>query len=842
MELKEYQLNAIRTVKNYLNILKAEVDDFLELKEVKPKIASKINFANEAWDSLKLKKYNNKHNGLGEIVPSFCLKVPTGGGKTLLATYSIDLINTHYLRKQTGFVLWIVPTSQIYNQTIESLKNRNHPYRQKLDMSSGGRTLIIEKTDRFTPQDINENLVVMVLMLQSSNRRTKEALKMFQDSGGYTEFFPPEDNIYEHQKLIEDCPNLDYFDEIHSLFPSRQVKTSLGNVLRVLNPIIIIDEGHKAYSTGAQNTILGFNPKIIVELSATPKKESNILVNVSGLDLDREEMIKLDLNIINKSSGDWKDTVLATVQKRDELEAQANKYRKSTGKYIRPISLIQVERTGSNQRDGNHIHSEDVKEFLLKQCNISPDEIAIKSSEKDDIEGIDLLSEDSSIRYIITKQALQEGWDCSFAYTLTILAKSSSETALTQLVGRILRQPYAKKTGVQDLDESYVYCYQQESGKVLESIRNGLKMEGMGDLSNRVTGLSEGNDDANNEVQQKIKIRDQFKEEKGKIFLPKFFYEQENRGWRPVNYEIDILSRIDWDEIRLDKLKELKLAINEKMKDEVFKVGITDESDLVNRYDYQEEIINNTEIDLSLMSRQISDIVPNPWIAFEISKNVTNMLIEIYDNNVINANISYVLEELKNLLEKEKNRLAQIIFYELIDSNRIKFILEERKASIPNFNHRVGKNEKRLVRSNGEPIEKSLVEPVVDSEFNTLEKSFALCLDTHEKLLWWYRNIERVDYSIQGWRKQKIYPDFIFTDIKPKKDIDFSTVYVMETKGDHLLGNEDTIYKEDIFKLCNELGKKTSWNALGLEFKDKEFVFHLVSQEEWKKRLHSLLN
>src|SRR5690606_33865098 len=115
--------------------------------------------------------------------------------------------------------------------------------------------------------------------------------------------------------------------------------------------------------------------------------ESNILVNVSGLDLDREEMIKLDLNIINKSSGDWKDTVLSTVQKRDELETKAIKYRKSTGKYIRPISLIQVERTGKNQQDGNHIHSEDVKEFLIRQCNISPDEIAIKSSEKDDIEG-----------------------------------------------------------------------------------------------------------------------------------------------------------------------------------------------------------------------------------------------------------------------------------------------------------------------------------------------------------------------------------------------------------------------------------------------------------------------
>ncbi len=842
MELKDYQLNAIKTVENYLNILRTEDEELQELKEVKPKIASKINVPNETWDKLELKKYNNKVNGLGENVPNVCLKVPTGGGKTLLATYSIDLVNTHYLRKQTGFVLWIVPSSQIYNQTLEALKDRNHPYRQKLDISSGGRTLIVEKSDRFTPQDVNENLVVMVLMLQSSNRKTKETLKMFQDSGGYVEFFPPEDNVYEHKQLIDEYPNLDVFEEIHSLFPTRQVKTSLGNVLRVLQPIVIIDEGHKAYSTGAQKTILDFNPKIILEFSATPKKESNILVSVSGLDLDREEMIKLDLNIINKSSGDWKDTVLTTVEKRNQLESQANDYRKTTGKYIRPISLIQVERTGKNQQDGNHIHSEDVKEFLIKQCNISPDEIAIKSSEKDDIEGIDLLSEDSSIRYIITKQALQEGWDCPFAYTLTILSKSSSETGLTQLVGRILRQPYAKKTGIQELDESYVYCYQQESSKILESIRKGLKIEGMGDLTNRVTGLSENNDDSTDEVKQKIKMRDKFKQLKGKIFLPKFLYEQENRGWRPVSYEIDILSRIDWKDICLDGIKELKLSVTEKTKDEVFRVGITDGSDLVNRYGYQEEVYSESEIDISLMTRQITDIVPNMWIAFEICKNVVDILNSSYDKNIINANLSYVLEELKKLLEKEKNRLAQIIFYELIDSKRIQFILEERKVSIPNLEYKVGKNEKRLVRTNGDPIEKSLVEPVVESDFNPLEKSFALCLDTHEKLLWWYRNIERVDYSIQGWRKQKIYPDFIFSDVKLKENNDFSTVYVMETKGKHLMGNDDTTYKEDIFKLCNDLGKKTSWNALGLEFQDQKFVFHLVSQEEWKKSLYNLLD
>lgn len=841
MELKEYQFNAMKTIENYLNVLKNEYEDLQDIKEIKPKLAEKINFNSETWDKIGLKKYNNKINGLGENVPNVCLKVPTGGGKTLLATYSIDLIHTHYLRQTTGFVLWIVPSTQIYNQTLSALKDRNHPYRQKLDISSGGKTLIIEKNDRFHPQDVKDNLVVMILMLQSSNRKTKESLKMFKDSGGYVDFFPPEDNNTQHQQLINMYPNLDVFEEIHSLFPTMQVKTSLGNVLRVLKPTVIIDEGHRAYSASAQKTILNFNPKFIVELSATPKKESNILVNVSGLDLDREEMIKLDLNIINKSSGDWKDTVLATVEKRTQIENKAIQYRNESGAYIRPISLIQVERTGKNQQDGNRIHSEDVKEYLIKQCNISSDEIAIKSSDQDDIEGIDLLSEESSIKFIITKQALQEGWDCPFAYTLTILSKSSSETGLTQLVGRILRQPNAKKTGIQELDESYVYCYQQESSKILESIRNGLKLEGMGDLTNRVTGLSEREDENDNEIKQKVKIRDKFTHFKGKIFLPKFLYEQENLGWRPINYDVDILSQIDWGEINLQSVNSLTLSKFIRSKDEAFRVGIDEGDGLVSRYDYHEEENIDTEIDLSLITKQIADIVPNMWIAFDISKRVISILTESYERHVVIANLSYIIEELKKLLEYEKNRLAQIIFYKLIDNKRVQFLLEERTTSIPGLEYLVAKNEKRLLRSNNDPIEKSLVEPVVESDYNPLEKSFAICLDTHEKLLWWYRNIERVDYSIQGWKKQRIYPDFIFSNISPKNDKDFSTVYIIETKGNHLMGNEDTTYKDDIFKLCNELGKKASWNTLGLEFEDQEFIFHLVSQDEWKKNLLSIL-
>ena len=214
-------------------------------------------------------------------MPDVYLKVPTGGGKTLLACHSIDLIQKLYLNKQTGLVLWIVPSTQIYRQTILALKDRYHPYRQILDISTGGKTLIKEKGELFNRLDTEESLVVLMLMLPSANRQNKDTLKVFKDSGGFTDFFPAEDNYAGQRELLALFPNLDTFGAVDEVFGS-QVKTSLGNTLKVLKPLVIIDEGHRAYGENARRTIQDFNPSFILELSATPPPASNELVKITG--------------------------------------------------------------------------------------------------------------------------------------------------------------------------------------------------------------------------------------------------------------------------------------------------------------------------------------------------------------------------------------------------------------------------------------------------------------------------------------------------------------------------------------------------------------------------------
>lgn len=834
MELKEYQKKTLETVKLYLDALadfKAKNDKAVEID---PELS--INFPLKAWEKVVGKTYYSKKNGLGEELPDFYIKIPTGGGKTVLACHTIDLINKIYLKKQTGIVLWIVPTTQIYRQTLANLKNREHPYRQVLDISSGGRTEILEKTDKFTALDIKENLVVMLLMLPSASRQNKEVLKVFKDSGSFMEFFPQEDDRVGNEKLLKQFPNLHYFgDEIG--FFGKIVKTSLGNTLRILKPIIIIDEGHKAYSEIAQKTIRDFNPSIVVELSATPPQNSNNLVNISGQELNLEEMIKLDLHITNKAELDWQNTMLASVEKRNFLEQRAKEYESNTGEFIRPICLIQVERTGKDQKGTRYIHAEDVKDYLIKQCGIPNEQIAIKSSEKDDIEGIELLSKDCQVRYIITKHALQEGWDCAFAYILTILNNPSSELSITQLVGRILRQPKARKTKVKELDESYVFCFRPKATEILENIRKGFAGEGLGDLAGKVV-VEEGESEMVDATKERIEgYRDKFKKFEGEIYLPKFVI-QENGGWRDINYEMDILSRINWSMVNFDGLMNISLS-EIKAKEENVTIGISvDTKKLIET----KEIIfgeGGLEIDNVFITRQILDLVPNPWIAFDIAKKTIDIFLKKYDEQILANNLVFIIDELRKLLEKERDKLAESIFIEQISKKVMFFFLLHGKGGyeLPS-RIKVKKNSKPLIRNDYTSLQRSLFEFVEEEKFNETEKVVALYLDKQEKLLWWYRNISRQDYFLQGWKKNRVYPDFIFSEIDSNVQDDYSKVFVVETKGIHLK-NEDTDYKKDIFEFCNKLGIQKNWTELNTEF-DQKIEFQVIFEDEWKAKINKI--
>ncbi len=835
MKLKEYQERALRETKVFLEQLAYWCPIARAGK------GWQFDFAEKAWEEIGVgRNYLKKRDGLGRPLPAFCFKIPTGGGKTLLAVKTIDLVHSLYLKRQTGLVLWIVPTQQIYRQTLQRLKDRDDPYRQHLDMLSAGKTLIFEKSDGFAPQDVNEHLCVLMLMLPSASRANKEALRMFKDAGAFQEFFPPEEDKEGHAALLKRVRNLDTF-EGEDAYWGRQVKTSLGNTIRVLEPLIILDEGHKAYSEQAQDTLRNLNPCMIVELTATPPKEANQLVVISGTELHREEMIKLDLHVVNKASTSWRDTLRAAMERRDDLEAKARDYEADSNVHIRPICLVQVERTGREQRDGKLIHAEDVREYLIGQ-GVSPDWVAVKSSETDELKDLEdaggLMARDCPVRYIITKQALQEGWDCSFAYVLTILTNPQSKTAITQLVGRILRQPYARKTHIPALDESYVYCFQR-SRHLLDEVREGFKREGLGEMAGRI--VQDKTDLLSVELKE-VEPRKQFKAAAANMVLPAFVI-RDGKDWRLVSYETDILSRVRWDEADVSPLAKLELSLEEK-RDVELRTGLEVELSGFARH-VREDLANRgkAQFDFAYAAGHLLDVVPNPWIGYEFVERVFDQLLAGWQGKekVVVNNLVFILEELRKRLEVERDRLAERAFNEMLDQDEMRFMVVLRDLGMHRLPKKllVPKSTVRATRLDGSQFELSLFEAVPDDAMNSLERKVASFLDEQSQLYFWYRNIPRQGYYLQGWQKSRIYSDFVFAT-RNGDGSDLRKVFVLETKGLHLK-NENTAYKQSVFALCNQHAKKKAWNDLVPDMRGKEISYEVIFQDEWEKRLNELL-
>src|SRR5207248_1962872 len=118
------------------------------------------------------------------------------------------------------------------------------------------------------------------------------------------------------------------------------------------------------------------------------------LVDVHGTDLADEEMIKLPINVKVKGGSDWRNCLRDSLDVLKNLQQQAQTFHANAARYIRPIMLVQVERTGKDQRDGTHIHADDAKDYLLT-VGLTEREIAVKTSEVNDLkqpENLDLLS------------------------------------------------------------------------------------------------------------------------------------------------------------------------------------------------------------------------------------------------------------------------------------------------------------------------------------------------------------------------------------------------------------------------------------------------------------------
>lgn len=449
MQLREYQERSLDYLQRYLRGVSQH--------------GAKIAF---------IEQTDRPYREIGQLpgLPYVCLRVPTGGGKTIMAAHAVGIAAREYLQADTAVCLWLVPSNTIRDQTLKALRDREHPYHLALKSRFAGNIAVMDLTEALYVQRdtlIHETCVIVC---------TLAALRV-EDTDGR--------KVYEQNGVLQShftglAPQLTGRLDKHE---GGGVIASLANALRLHRPVVIVDEAHNARTGLSFDTLARFSPSCILEFTATPelthKPEqghfaSNVLHHVSAAELKAEDMVKLPIMLATHP--EWKETLARAIAQQRELERLAILEERTTGEYLRPIVLVQAQ---PHSKERQTLTVDVVKQALLDDFAINDEQIAIATGETREIDGVDLFRRDCPLRFIITVQALKEGWDCPFAYVLCSVAEQHSTRAVEQLLGRVLRMPNAVRKQTQELNLAYAFVASAAFASAVQSIKDAL-VENMG--------------------------------------------------------------------------------------------------------------------------------------------------------------------------------------------------------------------------------------------------------------------------------------------------------------------------------------------------------------------------
>lgn len=696
-----------------------------------------------------------------EEAPFVCVKIPTGGGKTLVGAHSLGVIFDYYLQDKNGkgLVLWFVPSDAIRTQTLDSLKDKEHPYREVLDQKYGNRVKVLTLQEALSIQksDLQSNLCVVVTSLQAFRRTDKEWLKVFKSNGSLLTHF---------ENLVEDKDFLDKDSD-------GEIVYSLGNVIKINNPIVVLDEGHNVQTKLSFDMLKDINPSFILEFTATPRSESNILVKVLATELKAETMVKIPIYLSNVAQ--WQEAVRDGIDERNKLEKLAKKEQKNTKEYIRPVCLLQAEQ---EKKSDKKIYVNQIKDFLIEELKVPEREIAIKTAKHDEIKDVNLLSNRCPIRYIITVNALKEGWDCPFAYVLVSVSNIGSRIAVEQTMGRILRLPQAVEKKNKELNNSYIYTSSESFAKASSAIIKGLEQNGYS--------------------------RSDLREYKGKVVAEKVSFD---RFVKDTDIKVPNLGLKNSPE---------PLAFNKDLIGKGFKIHEHFRSFDIDFHDDQHQRVK-IDIDKEsglyriMQGKLLLILYPEDFSLEEVSNWLKrNLRHSVVSSDEMGQFIDLVVKELHSkykhsveelslnrfrLKERVKEEVVQLI--ENFAKSTFDTLL---KDGMINVNTSVYSPDKSILisRLSDERFQKHLFERA--GVMNKEETEFAMRLDAQENILWWFRSREKEDYYLQGWKPNKFYPDFI---AKTKR----GSYILAEYKGEDRITNEDTQYKIELGELWEKLNK-----------------------------------
>lgn len=420
--------------------------------------------------------YNEKP--FGPRVPCVCFRIPTGGGKTVLGARAISLIAPHYGGADAPVVVWLVPSDAILVQTLNALKTEGHPYREQLSAQYGSKLIVgaLDDIAGIPARDWGQCAIVIVTTLQSFNVEKTNIRRVYSFAEPFETHFKSKSDhelrvLYDIDSALVTEDDLDEQDPVkRELLKARlgTPKWSLANWLALQSPILIVDEAHNSKTDKSFVTLTRLNPSAVLELTATPiAGKINVLYHVSAMQLQAESMIKMPIMLVEHKE-DWEKAVLGAMHTRGGLADAALKEQAAGRGYVRPIILFQAT------NEGGKVPPETLRDYLQTELKVAPEEIAVATGTTRELTDIDLSSPSCRILYIITVQALREGWDCPFAYVLCSLQNLSSATAVEQLLGRVLRMPYASSRGEAVLNRAYAHVCEANTGYAAKALADRL--------------------------------------------------------------------------------------------------------------------------------------------------------------------------------------------------------------------------------------------------------------------------------------------------------------------------------------------------------------------------------
>ena len=383
--------------------------------------------------------------------PYVCLRLPTGGGKTLLAALSIPIVGKEFLDQDFPLVLWLVPTKTIRDQTIKALQTPGNMHHDALEDQFKGRFRVLSVTDfdQLRPHDLGARTNIIVSTIATARVDNTELRKVYAHNENMEPFF---------SGVSDSTPGLERNEKKRG----KPIKYSFANLLYLCRPLVIVDEAHNNTSDLSTEVMGRIHPSCVIEFTATPAANSNILCHASAGDLFAAHMIKLPIELTQHAT--WQEAVHNTVQERQKLAELAPKEKD----YIRPITLIQAENIDKE------VTWQIVLDYLMKEEGIPREKIAVATGTERELDGINLFSPQCPIEHVITVKALKEGWDCSFAYVFCSVATVHSKTEVEQILGRVLRMPYAELRSQSALNRAYAHVSSTSWPYAVQQMRDRL--------------------------------------------------------------------------------------------------------------------------------------------------------------------------------------------------------------------------------------------------------------------------------------------------------------------------------------------------------------------------------